>query len=242
MVLCDAGGGEVGVDVALRGVVGRHHVAASTLLMEAEKGAGPLRVVVVGDAHGDRGAHPGEAVDEDAEKGAIAQACECRDVHAVEQCPGLRGGEHRGLAGLDDMLRSPHGARGVEGQDLADDQPVEAHAQRCQVLLDARGGEPARELLDVGRDRDGLDLVQREAPALAPVGEAPRGRLVRKARVGVSDVGGEELPEAPSGVGRGGEEDRCRRAVGGQGRALGAFGGEEVGKRGGGAYVGTYVT
>ena len=84
-----------------------------------------------------------EAVDQHSEERTVAQAREHRDVDAAEQCPGLGGGEHRGLAGLDDVLGFPDRARGVEGQDLADDEPVEEHATRRQVLLDARGGELA---------------------------------------------------------------------------------------------------
>ena len=198
--------------------------------------------VVVGHAHGDRGRDPREAVDEHPEERAVAQARERRDVDAVEQGPGLRGGEHRGLAGLDDVLGSAHRARGVEGEDLADDEPVEEHAQRRQVLLDARGGERSGELLDVGGDHHGLDLVEGEAPLLAPGGEAPRGGEVGKPGVGVSDMGGEELPESALGVGGGGEEHRRRRAVRGQGRALGTLGGEEVGEHGGECRAGEGVT
>ena len=58
-----------------------------------------------------------------------------RAVGPIRPVPGLLGGEDRGLAGLDDVLRSPDRARGVEGQDLADDEPVEEHPQRREVLL-----------------------------------------------------------------------------------------------------------
>ena len=51
----------------------------------------------------------------------------------------LRGGEQGGLAGLDDVFGAVHRTRGVEGQDLADDEPVEEHGLRRQVLLVARG-------------------------------------------------------------------------------------------------------
>ena len=148
--------------------------------MEAEEGARPLGVVV-GHAHGDRGRDAREAVDEHAEEGAVAQARKRREVDAVEQRPGLRGREHWGLAGLDDMLWSAHGARGIEGEHLADDEPVKQHAQRRQVLLDARGGERSGELLDVSGDHHGLDLVEYQGALFAPVGEAPRRRSSRRA-------------------------------------------------------------
>ena len=127
------------------------------------------------------------------------------------------------------MLRSAHRARGVERQDLADDEPVKQHPKGCEVLLDGRRREHGGELLDVGRDHHGLDFVEAEASALAPLGEAAHGREVREARVGVSDVGGEELPEAPLRARGGGEERRGRRAARGRDGAGGGLDGEQVG-------------
>ena len=117
-------------------------------------------------------------------------------------------------------------ARGVERQDLADDEPVEEHPERREVLLDGRRRERSGELLDVGRDHHGLDLVESDAAAFAPFGEAAHGREVGEAGVGVPDVGGEELPEAALGALGGGEERRRRRA--GRGRD-GAGGGLDAG-------------
>ena len=71
--------------------------------------------------------------------------------------------------------------------------------------------------------------VTSSTAALAPGGEASGGGEVGKARVGVSEVGAKELPEALFGAG-GGREERRRRAVGGQGKATGAFGGANVGE------------
>ena len=96
---------EVGVDVALRHVVGGDDVVPSAFLVEPEERPSPLGVVV-GDPERDRRAHPREAVDEDAEERAVAEARQGRDVDAVEERPGLLGGEDRGLAGLDDVLWS----------------------------------------------------------------------------------------------------------------------------------------
>ena len=98
VVLADVGGLEVGVDVFLCGVVGRDDVVAPALLVEPEERPSPLGVVV-GDAKRDRGAHAREAVDEDAEEGAVTKAHKGRDVDAVEESPGLLGGEDRGLFG-----------------------------------------------------------------------------------------------------------------------------------------------
>ena len=192
-------------------MVRRDHVVAPALLVEPEERPGPLSVVV-GDAKRDRGAHARETVDEDAEERAGAKTHQGRDVDVVEDGPGLLGGEDRRLSGLDDVLGAPDRARGVEGQDLADDEPVEEHPERREVLLDARRRERGRELLDVGRDDHRLDLAEGEASALAPLGEPAHGREVREAGVPVPDVGGEELPEAPLRV-LGGSEERQRRSM-----------------------------
>ena len=175
------------------------HVVPPALLVEPEERPRPLRVVVR-DPERDRGAHPREAVDEDTKEGAIAEAHERRDVDAVEEGPGLLGGEDRGLAGLDDMPRPSDRARGIVGEDLADDEPVEEHPQRREVLLDGRGRARGRELLDVRRDHHGLHLVEGEASALAPLRESADGREVGVSGVRVADMGGEELPEAPLGA------------------------------------------
>ena len=108
-------------------------------------------------------------------------------------------------------------------------------AARC--CLTPCGRECSRELFDVGRDHHGLDLVEGEASALGPFGEAPDGREVGEAGVPVPDVGSEELPEAPLGVLGGGEERRCCRVAGGRGRALGAFDWDQVGEHGSGVYA-----
>ena len=120
---------------------------------------------------------------------------------------------------------------------MADDEPVEEHPERREVLLDGRRRARPGELLDVGRDHHRLDLVEREAPALAPPGEPAHGREVGEAGVPVPDVGGEELPEAPLGALCGGEERRRRRVARGRGRALGAFNWDQVGEHGAEVYA-----
>ena len=125
---------------------------------------------------------------------------------------------------LTTCLVPPHRARGVEGEDLADDEPVEEHPQRREVLLDGRRRTRGCELLEVGCDYHGLDLAQSEASALAPLREPAHGREVGEARVRIPDVGGEELPEAPLGPLGGGVERRRRRPARGRGRARRALG------------------
>ena len=95
------------------------------------------------------------------------------------------------------MLRAPHRTRRVERQNLPDDQPVEQHPDRRQVLLHARRRQLPRELLDAGRDHHRLDLRQGNAVVPAPVGEVPHRDQVGAPRIRVSDVGGEEFSEPP---------------------------------------------
>ena len=76
----------------------------------------------------------------------IAQADDGRDIDAVEQLARLRRRQHRRLAALDDVLRPAHRVGGIDREDLADDEPVEQHADRGEVLLDGR-------LLELAADR-----------------------------------------------------------------------------------------
>ena len=158
--------------------MGGDDIVPPALLVELEERPRPLRVVVR-DPERDRGAHPREAVDEDAQERAVAEADQVRGVDAVEEGPGLLRGEDGGFPGLDHMPRPADRARGVEGEDLTDDEPVEEHPERREVLLDSRRRARGRELLDVGRDNHRLNLVEGEASELAPLGEAADGREVR---------------------------------------------------------------
>ena len=107
------------------------HRPANPLAQSAPSGREPH------DARSAR--HPGEAVNEDREECAVAKPRQIRHVDAVEEGTGFLCREDGGLCGLDDVLRAPDRARGVERQDLAGDEPVKEHPQRREVLLDGRG-------------------------------------------------------------------------------------------------------
>ena len=85
--------------------------------------------------------------------------------------------QHRGLAGLDHVLRPAHRVRRVGGDDLAGDQPVEQHADGGQVLLDGRLLEILAERLDVGGDVQRLDVGELADLVLLAPGEEPATRL-----------------------------------------------------------------
>ena len=89
---------------------------------------------------------------------------------------------------------------GLKGRTWPTTSQSKEHPECGEVLFHARRREQGRELLDVGGDHHRLDLVERDPASFAPFREAAHGREVGKARVGVSDVCGEELPEAALGA------------------------------------------
>ena len=116
------------------------------------------------------------------------------DIDAVEELAGLVRGQHRGLAACDDMLGPAHRMRRIDGEDLADDEPVEQHADRREVLLDGRLGGRRLQRLDVGGDMHRLDIDElANAVLLDPSEERADGPIISQARVPVADVGGEEF-------------------------------------------------
>ena len=188
-------------------MVRRYYDVIAAFLVQPEERAFALGVVV-GHAHRHGRAHACEAVQHDPDQGAIAQAYQRARVDAVQQAPGLDRRQHRCLAGFNDVFGAAHRTGRVEGHDLADNQPIEQHADGRQVLLDGRRRVGLRQLLDVGGHQHRLNPVQRQAPDLAPVGEPVDGRQVGHARVRVTDVGGEEFPEPGFGFIGAGEQDR----------------------------------
>ena len=100
--------------------------------------------------------------------------------------------------------------------DVADDQPIEQHAQRRQVLLNRGRRELSFQLFEESRDMGGFDRAASSSMRLAPLGEAPGGVHVRLARVVVVELGGEEFEEAPGGLRR-----RCKEGKGNTGRGGG---------------------
>ena len=95
------------------------------------------------------------------------------------------------------------------GDDLADDQPVEQHADRGEVLLDGRLLKILAERTDIGRDVHGLDRHELiEAPGVAPGEEAPAGVEIGRAGIRVLDRDGEEFEEAARSTGASRGDDR----------------------------------
>lgn len=108
-------------------------------------------------SHGDRRADPGKGVDHQADQRAIAQAFNRLAIDRVEEETGLFGGEHRRLAFLHRILRASHGTRRIVGNDLADHEPIEQHANGREMLFHGRRGQPALQGFNIGGHMDRLD-------------------------------------------------------------------------------------
>ena len=150
-LITDAGGIEIFVEELLELVVRRHVVALAAFLVQPQPPALAVGKIVL-DLHPNDGADPRKAVDHDADQRAVAQPDERRHLplesvlgldgfchlDAGEQSARLVLAQDRRLAALDDVLGAAHRMRRVDRQHLADDEPVEQHADRRQVLLDGR--------------------------------------------------------------------------------------------------------
>ena len=129
--------------------------------------------VVILDAHRDDRANAGEGEGHHRNQRSIPQADHGRHIDAVEQRARLFAAQHRGLAGLDDVLGAAHRMGRIGRDDLAGDQPVEKHADGGEVLLDRRLLEILGHCLDIGGDVQRLDSGDLADGVLVAPGEEP---------------------------------------------------------------------
>ena len=115
--MADAGGSEGGIPVRF-GVVGRHGMASSAVLVQANPPALPVLVVVL-THHPDHGAHTGDAVDYQSDQRPVTQADHARRVDAVASLPGIRGRQHRNVPCWQHRLRPRTATAGCSGMTLA---------------------------------------------------------------------------------------------------------------------------
>jgi hypothetical protein len=157
--------------------------------------------VIILDAHGDDGADAREAVDHHADERAIAQADQGRGFDAVEQMARLILGQYRRLATAHDVLGPAHRMGRIDGENLADDEPIEQHADRREVLLHRRLGGRRLQRLDVSRDVHGLNVGElADAMLLDPGEERAHGPVISHAGVFVADVGGKVFQKPSRGM------------------------------------------
>ncbi len=110
-------------------------------------------------------------------------------VDTVEQRACLLGGKNGGFAFLDDVARPANRARRIHRNNLADDEPVEKHADRGELEFHRGCGNPAAEFLDVGRDVERADGAEIGEPVvLAPGGKGRDRSGVGLPRVRVANV------------------------------------------------------
>jgi hypothetical protein len=188
---------QIGVQKMFEQMVRRHFVLLAALFVQAHPPAFALRIIVF-EVHLQRRRDAREGVDQQRDQRAIAKPDDRRHIDAVEQLFRLVAVEHRGLAFLDDVLRATYGGGRIgAGENLADDQPVEQHADRGEVLLDRRRAVAAAENFDVSRDvmrahrRERRDVLRVE-----PRKKRSHGDRISGASVRVADVGGEEAGRA----------------------------------------------
>src|SRR4029434_4367078 len=99
------------------------------------------------------------------------------------------------------VLRPADGTRWIHFDHLTDDEPIEKHFNRCQVLLHSGSGACRLKLLYVCRDNDRAHLREFvKSASFTPNKELADGLGVRCSSIFVSDVGGEEFYEAPAGA------------------------------------------
>ena len=101
--------------------------------------------------------------------------------------------------------------RGIFGNNLLDDEPVEQAAQRGQVLLDRRCRQGLG--FDIGGDVQRPDRGELKVVLFTPAEELRSCLDIGRARVFVTDRGGEEFEEMLAGFVAGGSDDRRHRKI-----------------------------
>lgn len=205
--VADAGGGDVRIEIRLGVVMRGNFVMFAAFFVEAKPPAFSV-LPVVADVHSDDGADSGEAENHHADERAVTESDDCGRVDRVEKLAGLRGGQHRRLAFLNDVFRTANAPHGIDLKHSAGHEKVEAHANRSEVLFDGGSRVRACKRFDVRGDGERVDVVERKFPMVTPTKEASHREGVRDARVLVADGGREEFDEPLRGLFSGGVDDR----------------------------------
>jgi hypothetical protein len=132
-------------------VMARHHVLLAAFLVQPDQPTRALRLEIF-HAHLQRRPDASKAVSEGSNQGAISQIPHCVGRDGVDQPAPLLALQHRCLAALDHVLRTAHRRGRVGRRHLADDQPVEQHPHRGELLLHAGRRVGLLERLHIGGD------------------------------------------------------------------------------------------
>jgi len=215
-VLGNAGGIDIGPQRLGKRMVARHGVMFSPFLVQPDFPPGALGPEIL-DTHLQRRADAGEGIGEGGDQRPITQIAHGVGWDGVDQRAPFLAVEHRRLARFDHVLRAAHRRGRIVGQHVADDQPIEQHPHRGELLLHVwrRMGLLAR--LYICADINRPDRAERAPPCFAPGEELAAGAGVGAAGIRVANVGGEEVDIAPGGRLAGGGDQR-RDHGGGVGR------------------------
>ena len=183
-------------------------MALATFLVEADPPVLAIWIVVL-DAHGNDRTDSGEGKSHHADQRPVTQPDDAGRVDAVQDFVHLSDIQHRGLSGLNDIPWTTDRAGRVCRDDPASDQPVEQHANSCQVLLHRRCLDMLSQRLDVGRHVQWFDVGESARLMVLAPGEKAADRVkIRRPCVLIADSSGKEFPESASGVLSGIGDDR----------------------------------
>src|SRR5207247_2445504 len=95
----------------------------------------------------------------------------CRNVDTVEKGARVFCRQNWSFSAPYGVFWPSHGSRRVHRDHLANDQVIEQHTDRCEMLFDGRFGKTLAELFDIRSDHDRLEKFQGEFAALTPPAE-----------------------------------------------------------------------
>lgn len=214
-LLAQAGALQVVTEISFEFVVAGHLMPLAALLVQPQPEPALLHEHVL-DPQAERRADAGEGINHEANQRPVAEARYGRDFDRVQELARLVRRQHRRLALLDRVTRTADGRGWIEREHAAGGEPVQHLADGGQALLHGWGRVALLQLLDIGRDDegvDGADVVH--AARLQPLHEIPDGARIGAPRVRVPDLRHEELKEAIRGLlARRGNQRRGVRADG----------------------------
>jgi len=176
----------------------RHRMFLAAFLMQSDCPSRTARPQIL-DLQLQRRGDARKAVGQGGDQGAVAQIAQGRGRDRGEQFASFIAIEHRGLAGLDDVLGPAHRRRRVHRDDLPGDEPVKTHTHGRKLLLHTRSSVCLLQVFHPGRDVERPDCREQQPAIFAPGEEPAAGARIGPACMIVVDVGGEEFDVAPVG-------------------------------------------
>ena len=208
----NASGANVSVEVRLSIVMRRDLVVLAAFFVKAQPPALAVLPVVL-HIHIQHRANAGKAEDKNADQSPVAQARDRFRVDAIEQLARLPCRQDRCFALFDNVFWPANAPSWVDFQVATRNQPIEAHANGRQMLLDGRRRVLPHELFDIKRDSHRVNFGQPKASRLTPRQETPDRIGVGDSRVAIANGGSEEFNEPIDGVPASFSDDRRHRKL-----------------------------